>query len=316
MLTIASNSSFWNGRWRTSAFTAVTASSTPASRRTSFTSSVSTHRSHAVTVTAHSRARNTEVAPRPDPKSRTRIPGRNARAGRISSSCHSGCGPISRSRSHRGSYREDRGKRSGLTRASIAGTIEPYASTVRSGVIAERSRRRAWMEPTIMYTGAHADTSCMNELQAVLDDLDHWFRAERPDMYSRFRPGLSQNEIRELETRLAPYRLPADLVTLYAWHDGWISYADEKHVSLMWDATFSSLGEAVDHYESMTSLMSREEDMPDLWHPLWFPAFGDQHYDFVELQPEPNRPAGGVWSWHTYGAEVVTRYDSVASLFA
>src|SRR5438552_1735158 len=46
MLTIASNSSSANGSWRTSAFTAVTERSTPASRKTPSSSSTLTHRSH------------------------------------------------------------------------------------------------------------------------------------------------------------------------------------------------------------------------------------------------------------------------------
>src|SRR5919198_5139682 len=72
-------------------------------------SSTLTHRSHAVTVTPHSRARTTEVAPRPQPRSRTRLPGSSASAGRMSSSCQSGCGPISSAMTHRGSYRDDSG---------------------------------------------------------------------------------------------------------------------------------------------------------------------------------------------------------------
>lgn len=35
-----------------------------------------------------------------------------------------------------------------------------------------------------------------------------------------------------------------------------------------------------------------------------------------ELQPEPGRPAGPLWSYHSHGAELTTSYASVAALFA
>ena len=56
----------------------------------------------------------------------------------------------------------------------------------------------------------------MSDLSAVLEELDGWLAAERPDLYPGLRPGLPEREIEDLEARLAPYRLPADLVTVFA----------------------------------------------------------------------------------------------------
>jgi cell wall assembly regulator SMI1 len=158
-----------------------------------------------------------------------------------------------------------------------------------------------------------ADTDPMEELQGILDELDGWLSAERPGLYGRLRPGLSPAEIRELETRMAPYRLPADLETLYSWHDGWDERAQGEYVSFLPDCYFNSLEAAIDQYTFWCSMIEQDED---IWNPLWFPAFGESHGEFVELQPEPGRPAGPLWSYHSHGGELTTSYASVAALFA
>jgi hypothetical protein len=48
----------------------------------------------------------------------------------------------------------------------------------------------------------------------------------------------------ELSQRLLPYHLPAGLVTLYGWHDGWQDSLDGAYRPLLPDATFNSLADA------------------------------------------------------------------------
>jgi cell wall assembly regulator SMI1 len=157
------------------------------------------------------------------------------------------------------------------------------------------------------------DLNRMDELQGILDEFDAWLRDERPDLYGRLRPGLSRDEIHELEASLAPYRLPADLVALYSWRDGWDELAEGEYVSFLPDCRFNSLGAAIEEYSVWCSLIEQEED---IWNPLWFPAFGDQSGEFVELQPDPGRPAGPLWSFHSHDAWFEVSYASVAALFA
>lgn len=52
-----------------------------------------------------------------------------------------------------------------------------------------------------------------------------------------------------------------------------------------------------------------------MWHPLWFPAFGDQSGGLVALQLEPDRPGGIVWGYHSEGGELLSDFDSTATLF-
>ncbi len=150
----------------------------------------------------------------------------------------------------------------------------------------------------------------MAELQATLDELDGLIRTTRPELYGRLRPGLSVQEIDGHAASLRPYHLPSDLVTLYRWHDGWESYADGEYRPLLPDAQFNSLAEAVVQYRAWW------EDLgADGWHPLWFPAFGDQSGELVALELEPGRAAGGLLSFHPE-YDLSTSYDSVAALFA
>jgi hypothetical protein len=151
-----------------------------------------------------------------------------------------------------------------------------------------------------------------SELSAVLDELESWIGAERPDLVHRLRPGLSEAQIEDLEARVAPYRFPADVVTLYRWHDGWDDQSrDEPYVSLLPDCEFLALERAIDCYEVLLNLVG----LPYAWNRLWLPAFGSQSGEFVELQPEGGLPAGPLWSFHSHDPEVHTSYDSVAALF-
>ena len=155
----------------------------------------------------------------------------------------------------------------------------------------------------------------MAGLRHVLDELDEWFASERPDLYPRLRPGLSQDEIRDLEHGLAPYRLPEDLIILYSWHDGWDEIAQGDYSEFLPDMPFNSLEEAVEQYTSWCSLIGEVEPEISIWHRLWFPAFLRQSGEFVELQPQPGQPAGLVWSFHSHDGVVYPTYSSVAALF-
>jgi cell wall assembly regulator SMI1 len=148
------------------------------------------------------------------------------------------------------------------------------------------------------------------ELQATLDELDRFIQTEHPQLYERFRPGLSDGEIERLAASLLPYYLPAELVTLYRWHGGWDAFAEGDYVSLLADASFHPLADVISNYRVWLEALGN-----DGWHPLWFPAFGDQSGELVSLQLEPGLPAGQVYSFHAE-MDLGTSYDSVATLFS
>lgn len=152
--------------------------------------------------------------------------------------------------------------------------------------------------------------SATADLSATLSDLDRWIRTNRPDLYPRFRPGLQGAQLDELSRQLRPYYLPAELITLYSWHDGWQDVVDGDYQPLLPDATFNSLSEAIAQYELWWNTLGSNG-----WHPLWFPAFGDQSGELVALQLAPDRPADRVFAYHSE-LDLSPSYDSVAALFA
>jgi cell wall assembly regulator SMI1 len=146
------------------------------------------------------------------------------------------------------------------------------------------------------------------DLPRTLRQLDAVIRREHPDLYGRFRPGLSQAEIDRLSAKLAPYRLPKELVTLYRWHDGWDEFLDGTLSELVPEDTFSSLSEAVDEYESWKAGVGGG------WNPLWFPFVGSEYGQMVPLQRASGKPAGQVYSFDAED-DLWTSYDSLGSYF-
>ncbi len=68
----------------------------------------------------------------------------------------------------------------------------------------------------------------IDELQAILDELDRFVRMEHAELYRGFRPGLTQHEVDQLAGSLQPYYLPVELVSLYRWHDGWRLFMNDE----------------------------------------------------------------------------------------
>jgi cell wall assembly regulator SMI1 len=147
-------------------------------------------------------------------------------------------------------------------------------------------------------------------LQRTLDALDGLIRRDYPELYARFRPGLSQAEIDRLQQRLAPYHLPEELVTVYRWHDGWDDGEDSGRAfrALFPDDRFNSLSRAIDERKGWLSIGM------DAWNPLWFPAFGSEYGQMVPLQSAPGRPAGQVYSFDAE-SDLGTSFDSLGSYF-
>src|SRR5262249_32268894 len=140
--------------------------------------------------------------------------------------------------------------------------------------------------------------------------LERCIELAHPQLLPRLRPGLSREAIEGIARPLSPYHLPAELLTVYQWRDGWVELADGEYHDLLPDATFNSLSEAVDTHTTWLEALGSAG-----WHPLWFPAFGTQTGELVALQLEPERPAGAVYAFHE-DTGLETSYDSVATLFA
>src|SRR6266700_2200309 len=110
--TMTSKNSAANGSERASAWIGKTPSSTPASRiRWPFSVGLN-QRSVAQTCTPNSRRKKIDDAARPQPRSRTRIPGRNFSAAASHSAIQSAfAAPLALASTHSGLYFDERGNR-------------------------------------------------------------------------------------------------------------------------------------------------------------------------------------------------------------
>src|SRR4051794_29670895 len=148
-------------------------------------------------------------------------------------------------------------------------------------------------------------------LSRTLARLDALIKREHPELYSRFRPGLSRAEISRLEKRLAPYRLPKELVTVYRWHDGWDDGEGTGEFRGMFiDDRFNSLAQAIEERRFQIGLGAAPE-----WNPLWFPAFGSEYGELVALRSSAGLPGGQVYSFGDPEG-LGTKFDSVPAYFA
>src|SRR5262245_419398 len=119
MQTIASKKFAAKGSDRASACRGNTPSTTPASRIRSIFSDALNHRSVAQTCTPNSRLRKIDDDARPQPRSKTRMPGRRSNTDVSHSVSQSTLAPpLALARTHSGLYWEDRGKRSERSRVS------------------------------------------------------------------------------------------------------------------------------------------------------------------------------------------------------
>jgi cell wall assembly regulator SMI1 len=148
------------------------------------------------------------------------------------------------------------------------------------------------------------------DLHAVLAELETFTSVRQPALHARLRPGLRERELEVVARSLEPYYIPAELVALYRWHDGWQIFLDDEYQILLPSAPFNSLADSIAQYASWLAALGS-----DGWHPLWFPAFGDKAGELVILQLEPNQPAGPLYTFDSDAVDLCSSYDSVSTLF-
>lgn len=146
-------------------------------------------------------------------------------------------------------------------------------------------------------------------LDIELEQLREQFERSAPHIV--LRPGLSDAEIDELEARLSPYRLPADVRALYRWANG-----AEDCLDLFFDAAFPSLARALDVRDGLLDVHATDVDPS--WIPSWFPLTAQSHQfgELVTLEPRHSAEAGWLWNFHYHDPVLSPSYVSVLHLVA
>lgn len=120
-----------------------------------------------------------------------------------------------------------------------------------------------------------------------------------------WRPGISPAQIESLESQLHPYLLPAEVVDLYAWHDG----AGEP-LALIPGYRYLSLSEAIQQYRFQFELCGGTEG----WNPVWFPLFslqGDLYCVILSTQRQRTSP---VYLSFNQDTEIYLTFPNLAAL--
>src|SRR4051794_11035586 len=85
----------------------------------------------------------------------------------------------------------------------------------------------------------------------MIDRLDRWLRANRPDYYNALQPGVSDDRLDAFESRFG-LLLPPAFRLLYRWRDG---QADSCSASFHHNLMFSSLTATADSKELLDGMI-------------------------------------------------------------
>ena len=145
------------------------------------------------------------------------------------------------------------------------------------------------------------------DLQAVLEELEHVVREKHPDLVRRLRPGLSERELDLLAQTLLPYHVPLELEILYRWHDGWDDEAGGTYRPCF-QMRPSSPSRRIRHQRALLGILA-----DDGWHPLCFRRSLGNRERWWRSSSSPAGRRGR--SSRTTASSIRTSYDSVTGLF-
>jgi cell wall assembly regulator SMI1 len=97
--------------------------------------------------------------------------------------------------------------------------------------------------------------------------LDRWLATHRPDYYARLRPGVTDAELNEVESRFS-LRLPEAFRLLYKWRNG---HDDSKTQALQKNFRFMSLEDVVSTKQHCDDMIGNDFETPKWWRREWVP---------------------------------------------
>jgi cell wall assembly regulator SMI1 len=105
-------------------------------------------------------------------------------------------------------------------------------------------------------------------MQELIERLDTWLQANRPEYYIHLQPGLTEDELLALEQRLG-VALPADFKTFYRWKNG---QADEMEEDFFNNWSLMRADDIARTTEVMRNLVTTGAfDYANWWDARWVP---------------------------------------------
>lgn len=104
-------------------------------------------------------------------------------------------------------------------------------------------------------------------MELLIQRLDRWLAANRPEYSARLRPGVTDARLDEFESRFA-LTLPDAFRQLYRWRNG---YDMTRSESLVENLMFSSLEDIAGQKELLDGMIDTDFDDPRWWRRSWVP---------------------------------------------
>jgi cell wall assembly regulator SMI1 len=133
-------------------------------------------------------------------------------------------------------------------------------------------------------------------MEALIERMDRWLAANRPDYYAVLQPGATDAELDDFEAQFA-IKLPAAFRTLYRWRNG----QDEmSSASLQGNRSFCTLAEIASTKDMLDGMIGSDFDDPRYWRRGWVPFLhnGGGSYLCLDLAAEDGGRANqliGFW---------------------
>lgn len=136
-------------------------------------------------------------------------------------------------------------------------------------------------------------------MPGLIERVDRWLAANRPDYYARLRPGATDAALDAFEARFA-LRLPVSFRAFYRWRDG---QEPDCTSSLQNNRMFSSLGEVAQAKEMLDGMIGSDLDDPRWWRRGWVPFLangGGDHLCLDVAAEDGGEPGQLVVFWHDW----------------
>ena len=110
-------------------------------------------------------------------------------------------------------------------------------------------------------------------MEELIQRLDSWLRQNRPDYYKKLLPGLTEQELTDLEKELG-VELPADFKTFYRWRNG---QAENQFDSLVSNFMWMNIRSVIQSLNGMNEIMAENDFHPYWWRAKWMPFLTNEH---------------------------------------
>jgi cell wall assembly regulator SMI1 len=107
----------------------------------------------------------------------------------------------------------------------------------------------------------------MSGVRSLINRMDRWLAANRPDYYRLLQPGASNAELDAVENRFS-LKLTQGFRELYRWRNGQESGSFKP---LQYNRTYESLDEVTTAKTELDSLIGTDFDDPKYWRRGWVP---------------------------------------------